>query len=48
MIDRLGIVGRLEFVTVARTRWIRLFAIAFALLAVGTAWSAGPHADEWR
>lgn len=41
MIGRLGLVSRLEFVTVARLRWIRLFAIAFALLTVAVAWSAG-------
>jgi len=41
MIDRLATVTRLEFVSVARLRWIRLFAAAFALLAVGVAWSAG-------
>src|SRR5688572_29215144 len=41
MIDRLLVSGRLEFATVARLRWIRLFAVAFALLTVGAAWSAG-------
>lgn len=41
MIARLIIIGRLELVAVARMRWIHLFAAAFALLAVGTAWSAG-------
>jgi Cu-processing system permease protein len=41
MIRRLAVISQLEFVSVARLRWIRLFAVAFALLAVGTAWSAG-------
>lgn len=41
MISRLAVISRLELVSVARLRWIRLFAIAFALLAAGTAWSAG-------
>jgi Cu-processing system permease protein len=41
MVERLWVVGRLEFVSVARLRWIRLFAAAFALLTVGAAWSAG-------
>ena len=41
MIARLAVVSRLEFVSVARLRWIRMFAAAFALLAVGVAWSAG-------
>lgn len=41
MIDRLLVISRLEFVAVARLRWIRVFAAAFALLAVGAAWSAG-------
>lgn len=41
MIDRLFVIGRHEFVSVARLRWIRLFAAAFALLTVGAAWSAG-------
>lgn len=41
MMRRLGIVSRLEFVTVARLRWIRLFALAFALLTVAIAWSTG-------
>jgi Cu-processing system permease protein len=41
MMTRLAIIGRLEFVTVARLRWIRTFAAAFALLVVGAAWSAG-------
>ena len=41
MMGRLAVVARLEFVSVARLRWIRLFAVAFALLAVGAAWSAG-------
>jgi Cu-processing system permease protein len=39
-ITRLAVVGRLEFITVARLRWIRLFGVAFALLAVGSGWSA--------
>jgi Cu-processing system permease protein len=41
MIDRLLVISRVEFVSVARFRWIRLFAAAFALLTVGAAWSAG-------
>lgn len=41
MIDRLFVIGRLEFASVARLRWIRLFAVAFALLTLGAAWSAG-------
>jgi Cu-processing system permease protein len=41
MIARLAIVSRMEFVTVARLRWIQMFAAAFALLAIGVAWSAG-------
>jgi Cu-processing system permease protein len=41
MIERLFVIGRLELVSVARLRWIRLFAAAFALLTVGAAWSAG-------
>ncbi len=41
MISRLATVSRLEFVSVARLRWIRMFAAAFALLVVGAAWSAG-------
>ena len=41
MFERLAIVTRLEFVSVARLWWIRMFAAAFALLAVGMSWSAG-------
>jgi Cu-processing system permease protein len=41
MMGRLFIIGRLEFASVARLRWIRLFAAAFALLTLGAAWSAG-------
>jgi Cu-processing system permease protein len=41
MIERLSTVGRMEFASVARLRWIRLCAAAFALLTVGAAWSAG-------
>jgi Cu-processing system permease protein len=48
MMTRLAIVTRLEFVSVARLRWIRLFAIAFALLVVGMAWSAGSAREVMR
>jgi Cu-processing system permease protein len=41
MIARLAIISRVEFVSVARLRWIQIFAAAFGLLAVGVAWSAG-------
>lgn len=41
MIDRLLVISRLEFVGVARLRWIRIFAVAFALLTFAAAWSAG-------
>jgi Cu-processing system permease protein len=41
VIDRILVISRLEFVGAARLRWIRAFAAAFALLAVGAAWSAG-------
>jgi Cu-processing system permease protein len=41
MIARLFVISRLEFVTVARLRWIRAFGIAFALITVATAWAAG-------
>lgn len=38
---RLAIISRLELVSVARLRWIRMFAAAFALLSIGAASSAG-------
>ncbi|MBY0493420.1 MAG: ABC transporter permease [Cyanobacteria bacterium] len=41
MIHRLFVISCLEFVSVARLRWIRLFAVAFALLTLAAAWSAG-------
>jgi Cu-processing system permease protein len=41
MIARLATVARLEFVSVARQRWIQVFGAAFALLVVGMAWSVG-------
>ena len=41
MMQRLAVISRLEFVSVARLRWIRLFAGAFALLTFAAAWSAG-------
>jgi Cu-processing system permease protein len=41
MITRLSIISRHEFTSVARLRWIRMFAIAFALLTVSVAWSTG-------
>lgn len=41
MIGRLIVISKLEFVTAARLKWIRMFGLAFALLTVGTAWSAG-------
>jgi Cu-processing system permease protein len=41
MTERLRVVSRLEFIVVARLRWIRLLAAAFALLTIGAAWSAG-------
>jgi Cu-processing system permease protein len=41
MTARLAIVSRLEFVSTARLQWVRLFAVAFALLVAGTAWSVG-------
>src|SRR5574340_210371 len=34
-------IARLEFVSAARLRWIRLLAIAFALVAVAAAYAAG-------
>jgi Cu-processing system permease protein len=45
MMNRLFTIARVEFVSVARLRWIRMFALAFALLAVGAAWSAGAARD---
>jgi Cu-processing system permease protein len=38
-------IARLEFVSAARMRWIRLLAAAFGLLAVAAAWSAGAASD---
>jgi Cu-processing system permease protein len=37
----LRVVGRLELATTARRRWVRLFSVAFALMAAGIAYSAG-------
>lgn len=38
-------IARLEFVTVARLRWIRLLAAAFALLAAAAAYAAGAASE---
>ena len=45
MIARLATLAGLEFVSLARTRWIRLFAVAFALLAIAAAQAAGSLED---
>jgi Cu-processing system permease protein len=37
----LAFLARLELSTMTRRRWVRLFSVAFALLASGVAWSAG-------
>ena len=45
MIARLVVVAGLELLSLARTRWIRLFAAAFALLAAAAAQGAGAVED---
>jgi Cu-processing system permease protein len=45
MMNRIALVCRIELVGVARLRWIRLFAAAFALMTVGVAWSTGAARD---
>jgi Cu-processing system permease protein len=40
-VNALGVIARLEFATATRQRWIRILAMAFALLSVGLAWSIG-------
>lgn len=45
MMERLATLAGLEFVSLARTRWIRVFAVAFALLAVAAAHAAGSIED---
>jgi Cu-processing system permease protein len=45
VIARLATIAGLEFVSLSRTRWIRLFAVAFALLAVAAAHAAGSVED---
>jgi Cu-processing system permease protein len=42
---RLATLAGLEFVSLARTRWIRLFGAAFGLLAVAAAYAAGSVED---
>src|SRR5262245_48140799 len=41
MLGRIALIARVELVSVSRLRWIRLFAVAFALVSIGAAWSAG-------
>lgn len=40
-VSEIGIIARLEFVAAVRQRWVRAFSIAFSLLLVGIAVSAG-------
>ena len=35
------VIARLEFSTATRQRWIRIFAVAFAMLSLGLAYSVG-------
>jgi Cu-processing system permease protein len=40
-VNAVGVIARLEFSTATRQRWIRIFAVAFALLSLGLAYSVG-------